>query len=97
MYYGFTFTLRFLKGDLFIFGMAIGAAETLGDICSFLLAYRFGRKHTLSFAYILSGFALIAHYFYSQISDDELTLVGTLVIAKFGNAAAFNLLYILTS
>ena len=38
VYYGFTFTLRFLKGDLFIFGMAIGAAETLGDICSFLLA-----------------------------------------------------------
>lgn len=26
VYYGFTFTLRFLKGDLFIFGMAIGAA-----------------------------------------------------------------------
>ncbi len=65
VYYGFTFSLRFLKGNLFIFGMAIAAAETCGDISSFLLASCFGRKQTLSFAYVISGLALIAHYLYS--------------------------------
>ena len=93
-FYGNFTALNKNKGNLFMNSISTYIGEVISEMCSGILANKFGRVHVTEILSYLGGFAFIISYF---IQSNKLLLSIILFLSSFGFAGALNLLYIYTN
>ena len=93
-FYGNFTALNKNKGNLFLNSILTYAGEVISEMCSGVLANKYGRVRVTEILSYLGGFAFILSYF---IQDNYNILSIILFISSFGFAGSLNLLYIYTN
>ena len=93
-FYGNFSALNKNKGNLFLNSIFTYTGEVISEMCSGILANKFGRVRVTEILSYLGGFAFIISYF---IQNNKIFLSFILFLSSFGFAGALNLLYIYTN
>ena len=93
-FYGNFSSLNKNKGNLFLNSIFTYTGEVISEMCSGILANKFGRVRVTEILSYLGGFAFIISYF---IQNNKIILSIILFLSSFGFAGALNLLYIYTN
>ena len=98
-YYGLSFASTSLSRDIFTNFQLTVAIEIPAYICCLFMIDYWGRRPVLSFCQIFSGVACIACALLLGSEDPSLELVrlACSLVGKFGEAAAFGLVYLYTA
>jgi MFS family permease len=94
-FYGIFTSLNMNKGNLFLNSIFTYTGEVISEMCSGVLANKFGRVRVTEILSYLGGFSFILSYFLDK--DYELLKSVILFISSFGFAGSLNLLYIYTN
>lgn len=101
VYYGISFNADNLDGSLFVNNTINGAVEIASYAFLVLFLEKFGRRMMLAFTLGLAGVALLISTICATVGegseDAELASLVFAFVAKFGSAAAFAVIYNLTS
>ena len=98
-YYGLSFASTSLSRDIFTNFQLSVAIEIPAYICCLFMIDYWGRRPVLSFCQIFSGVACICCALLQGSEDPTLILVRLCcsLVGKFGEAAAFGLVYLYTA
>ena len=94
-FYGNFTALNRNKGILFLNSIFTYTGEVISEMCSGILANKFGRVRTTEILSYLGGFAFILSYFIQEDYNFLRSII--LFVSSFGFAGSLNLLYIYTN
>ena len=93
-FYGNFSALNKNKGNLFLNSIFTYIGEVISEMCSGILANKYGRVRVTEILSYLGGFAFIISFF---IQNNKYLLSFILFLSSFGFAGSLNLLYIYTN
>lgn len=94
-FYGNFTALNRGKGNLFLNSIFTYTGEVISEMCSGILANKFGRVRVTEVLSYMGGFAFIISYFIQRGNDFFRSII--LFISSFGFSGSLNLLYIYTN
>lgn len=97
VFYGFSIGLKYIEADLFVIGAVTAVSEFAGTSLSFCCASKLGRKRGLILTQFIAGIACFAYKIVIETESQDWKIALCLLFGVFGNAAAFNIIYLYTS
>lgn len=97
VFYGFSIGLKYIEADLFLIGFVAAISEFIGTSLSFFCASKLGRKRGLILTQFIAGVACFAYKIVVSTNSSDWKVALCLLFGVFGNAAAFNIIYLYTS